>query len=62
MAKVKARVLSDCSFGKCNDVVEVEKAELDVNRDVLDGDKAAVAYAATLPQNSGVAPDVPPAQ
>jgi predicted SnoaL-like aldol condensation-catalyzing enzyme len=48
--KVKARVLTDGQYGKCNDVVEVDKAELK-NNPGLDGSKAAVDYAANLPQN-----------
>lgn len=47
---VKARVLIDCEYGRCNDVVEVpvgtESAALDMHPD-------AVAYAETLRAAAG---------
>lgn len=50
---VKARVLADCAHGRVNDVVDLplavaKQAEKD---GVVDTDRAAVAYAAKLPQN-----------
>jgi hypothetical protein len=50
---IKARVLADCAHGRANDVVELpiavaKQAEKD---GVVDTDRAAVAYAAKLPQN-----------
>lgn len=43
MAKVKARVLTDCTFGKCNTVVSVEDSEAKANPTLLDTTAAAVA-------------------
>lgn len=43
--KVKARVLIDCVHGKCNDVVEIEAAQVKALEGVVDTDPAAVAYA-----------------
>ena len=53
MAKIKARVLSDSEFGRPNDIIEIEEAaaKAGVQSGVLDTDKAAVSYAAALPQN-----------
>lgn len=46
--EVKARVLRDCVYGKCDDVVTLD-AELVASLDnVLDPDPAAVAYAESL--------------
>lgn len=47
---VKVRVLQDCAHGKCNDVAEVPAGDLkQLKADgVVDDDKAAVAYAASL--------------
>ena len=45
---VKARVLLDCQFGKCNQVVEVDVKELAGAVGMLDPDPSAVAYAETL--------------
>lgn len=45
--KVKARVLVDGSYGKVNDVVEVDAAEAKDNSD-LDTHPDAVAYAESL--------------
>ena len=50
---IKARILADCSHGKCNDVVElpsslVKQLEAD---GAADSNKEAVAYAMTLEQN-----------
>lgn len=41
--KVKARVLADCAFGKCNTVVAVDDADVKANPSVLDASAAAVA-------------------
>lgn len=50
---VKARLLQDCKHGKANDLVNVPEAEAKALEaaGVLDTHKAAVAYAASLPQN-----------
>lgn len=50
---VKARVLTDCEHGKSNDVVALPAsvAKDATSLGLIDTDKAAVAYAATLPQN-----------
>jgi hypothetical protein len=53
-ATVKARVLSDCTYGSCGDVVEVDAAVASSCL-LLDADPAAVAYALTLPQNQPAA-------
>lgn len=47
LKKVKARVISDGSFGRINDVVEVTEAEAK-NSPELDADPGAVAYAESL--------------
>ena len=49
----KARLLTDCALGKCNDVVELDAAALkDAEAGGLaDSNKGAVAYALTLSQN-----------
>jgi len=49
---VKARVLVDCSHGKCNDVVEVEDAvaKAGVAAGELDTERASIAYAEGLAQ------------
>jgi len=43
--KVEARVLIDCVHGKCNDVVEIDQAQVKSLEGVVDTDTAAVAYA-----------------
>lgn len=43
MAKVKARVLVDGTFGKCNTVVTVEDTDVKANPGQLDATAAAVA-------------------
>lgn len=43
MAKVKARVLVDGTFGKCNTVVTVDDADVKANPGQLDATAAAVA-------------------
>lgn len=45
---VKARVLRDCVYGKCDDVVTVGTALLESLAGVVDADPAAVAYAESL--------------
>lgn len=45
---VKVRVLVDCYLGKCNDVVEVDGAELDGLDGIVDAAPEAVAYAESL--------------
>lgn len=47
-AKVKARVLMDCAFGKVDDVVEVTEAEAAASTSQLDAHPDAVAYAESL--------------
>jgi hypothetical protein len=53
MAKAKhakARVLLDCAYGKCNDVVELDAAQVaeGVASGALDDNAAAVAIAESL--------------
>lgn len=45
---VKVRILVDCYLGKCNDVVEVDGAELEGLDGIVDANPDAVAYAETL--------------
>ena len=47
---VKARVLVDCPFGKCDQVVELSGGDLKTATESgwVDADPAAVAYAETL--------------
>ena len=45
---VKVRILVDCYLGKCNEVVEVDGAELDGLNGIVDADPEAVAYAQSL--------------
>lgn len=49
----KARLLQDCEHGKANDLVTLPEGEAKALQaaGVLDTDKAAVAYAASLEQN-----------
>lgn len=49
-ATIKARVLSDCTYGQWGDVVDIDPV-LAKGCAFLDTDPAAVAYAMTLPQN-----------
>lgn len=51
--KSQARLLVDSQYGKCNDLVELDAAELKAaeGAGLADSDKHAVAYAATLDQN-----------
>lgn len=55
--KVKVRLLRDCRHGQCNDVVELSAADAKSAEaeGAADSDKAAVAYAASLPQNQKAA-------
>lgn len=46
--QVKARVLSDCEHGACNDVIEIDAALAKALAGVVDTDPAAVAYAESL--------------
>ena len=48
--KVKARVLIDGAFGKCNDVVEIDPKQVKSLAGVVDTDPEAVAYAESLPK------------
>lgn len=43
----KARVLLDCAYGKCNDVITADAGEIDAGEKAgqLDSSKAAVEYA-----------------
>lgn len=46
--EVKARVLRDCVYGKCDDVVTLDAALAESLAGVVDADPAAVAYAESL--------------
>lgn len=46
--KVKVRVLVDGPLGKCNDVVEIDAADVKALVGTVDADPKAVAYAETL--------------
>lgn len=50
---VRARVLTDCEHGKANDLVDLpaDVAKAGEKGGILDSTKAAVDYAASLPQN-----------
>jgi hypothetical protein len=50
---VRVRLLSDCEHGKCNDVVTLDPdtAKAAEKAGLADSSKAAVDYAAGLPQN-----------
>lgn len=50
---VKVRVLTECVHGRANDVVTLSAADAKLAEDqgFVDTTKAAVAYAASLPQN-----------
>ena len=50
---VKARVLTACAYGQANDLAELpaDVAKQAEKEGLVDTDKAAVAYAATLRQN-----------
>lgn len=47
-ALVKARVLVDCDFGKCGDVVEVPADQVKALADFIDTNPDAVAYAESI--------------
>jgi hypothetical protein len=51
--KLKARVLTKCAWGEANDLVEVDADEAKAAEadGLIDTNKAAVAYAASLDQN-----------
>lgn len=46
--KVEVRVLKDGAFGKCNDVVEIDAADVKTLAGEVDAEPAAVAYAKSL--------------
>jgi hypothetical protein len=46
--KVKARVLFDCAYGNCNDVIEIDQAQAKTLVGMVDTDPEAVAYAESL--------------
>lgn len=50
---IPARVLQDCEHGAANDLVELPEAQAKAAQSagLVDTNKAAVAYARTLPQN-----------
>lgn len=48
--KVKARVLLDGAYGKCNDVIEIDPKQAKSLAGVVDTDPEAVAYAQSLPK------------
>lgn len=54
---VKVRVLTECVHGRANDVVTLSAADAKLAEDqgFVDSTKAAVAYAAALPQNQSAA-------
>lgn len=45
---VKARVLRDCVYGKCDDVVEIDASLIESLHGVVDANPAAVSYAESL--------------
>jgi len=45
---VKARVLVDGAYGKCDDVIEIEASAVKALAGVVDTDPTAVAYAESL--------------
>ena len=51
--KTKARVLLDCAYGKVDEVIEIEAADLAVAQASghVDTDPAAVAYAESLAES-----------
>ena len=51
--KTPARLLADCLHGRANDLVALDAAELKSAeaQGLADSDKAAIAYAQSLPQN-----------
>lgn len=51
--KVKARVLANCAYGEANDLAEIDADEAKAAEadGLIDTNKAAVAYAASLDQN-----------
>lgn len=48
VALVKVRVLRDCSYGNCDDVVEVDSSLVASLVGTVDADETAVAYAESL--------------
>jgi len=46
--KVKVRILRDCVYGTCDEVVEIEAELVESLAGVVDADPAAVAYAESL--------------
>jgi len=46
--KVKVRVLRDGEHGKCNDVIEIDAAQVKLLSDAVDDAPEAVAYAESL--------------
>lgn len=46
--KMEARVLKDCAYGTCNDVIEIDQALVKSLESVVDTDPVAVAYAKSL--------------
>lgn len=48
--QVKVRVLRDCVYGKCDDVVEIDAALVESLQGVVDAHPDAVAYAESLAQ------------
>lgn len=46
--KVKVRVLVACALGKCDDVVEIDAADVKALAGTVDADPKAVAYAESL--------------
>jgi hypothetical protein len=50
---VEGRVLTDCQYGKCNDLVTLSPADMDsaVEARLVDASKGAIGYARKLEQN-----------
>ena len=46
--KVKVRILTACALGECNDVVEIDAADVKALAGTVDADPKAVAYAESL--------------
>lgn len=59
----EVRVLTDCQFGRADDVTRLDVAQLEaaVDAGIVDDHPEAVAYAKTLPQNQPK-PDPAPAE
>jgi hypothetical protein len=45
---IKGRILVDCDLGKCDEVIEINEAQVTSLQGVIDTDPGAVAYAESL--------------